>query len=442
LWFRLIVGLVAVSLLAVAAASVGLYLRYEATNSQFREQTLRNQAQLITQYLTINPDNPVQLPSYLTEQFKRGTGKYAIVDYKGALLAASPGAAGPLSPINRAESRHYFILQPEGGSAAYYGLSVKAEHAQRPVWVQVAFVASDIVFDSVLEDFVKDIGWIWIPFVIVLLVVNLVVARIGLAPLHTAASEAATIGPRTTSVRLTEEGLPRDVHALVTAVNRALDRLEEALDSQRHFISDAAHELRTPVSILKAHAAILPDVKEHATLVEEINALERLVNQLLDSARLDVLELRPDQIADLNDVAKEVATQLGPTAINAGRSIEVVACDEPVRISGARDYLCQALRNIVENAIRHTPESTTVRIEVTLPPAISVTDHGPGVPPDNREAIFKRFWQGRDSRGGGAGLGMEIAARTAAAHGGTISVDDAPGGGAIFTMRFRAWTGN
>jgi signal transduction histidine kinase len=294
----------------------------------------------------------------------------------------------------------------------------------------------------VLEDFVKDIGWIWIPFVIVLLVVNLVVARIGLAPLHTAASEAATIGPRTTSVRLTEEGLPRDVHALVTAVNRALDRLEEALDSQRHFISDAAHELRTPVSILKAHAAILPDVKEHATLVEEINALERLVNQLLDSARLDVLELRPDQIADLNDVAKEVATQLGPTAINAGRSIEVVACDEPVRISGARDYLCQALRNIVENAIRHTPESTTVRIEVTLPPAISVTDHGPGVPPDNREAIFKRFWQGRDSRGGGAGLGMEIAARTAAAHGGTISVDDAPGGGAIFTMRFRAWTGN
>ena len=115
----------------------------------------------------------------------------------------------------------------------------------------------------------------------------------------------------------------------------------------------------------------------------------------------------------------------------------MVGPDEPVRIRGASDYLFRALRNLVENALRHTPEGTTVSIVVTNPPAISVIDRGPGVRPDQRHAIFRRFWQGdRDHNNGGAGLGMDIAARTVVAHGGTISVVDAPNGGAIFTMQF------
>ena len=319
------------------------------------------------------------------------------------------------------------------------GCPCRTPFAGRPVWVQVAFHAGNIVFDSVLEEFVQDIAWIWIPFVVVLLLVNLLVARIGLAPLRMAANQAAAIGPGAVSMRLTEGGLPRDVHALVTAVNRGLDRLETAFDAQKRFIADAAHELRTPVAVLKAHVDILSKFEGHAELVEEIGSLERLVNQLLDVARLDVLQLEADNVADLTSVATEVASHLGPTAIDAGRSIEVLAPDEPVRIRGASDYLFRALRNLVENALRHTPEGTTVSIVVTNPPAISVIDQGPGVPPDQRHAIFRRFWQGgRDQNKGGAGLGLDIAARTVVAHGGIISVDDAPNGGAIFTMQFES----
>jgi signal transduction histidine kinase len=95
------------------------------------------------------------------------------------------------------------------------------------------------------------------------------------------------------------------------------------------------------------------------------------------------------------------------------------------------------LRNIVENALRYTPEGTTVSIVVANPPAISVIDRGPGVSPDQRNAIFRRFWQGdRGANKGGVGLGMDIAARTVVAHGGTMSVEDAPDGGAMFTMHF------
>ena len=101
------------------------------------------------------------------------------------------------------------------------------------------------------------------------------------------------------------------------------------------------------------------------------------------------------------------------------------------------DYLFRALRNIVENALRYTPEGTTVSIVVVNPPAIRVIDRGPGVPASQRHAIFRRFWQGdREANKGGAGLGMDIAARTVVAHGGVMSVEDAPEGGAVFTMQF------
>jgi signal transduction histidine kinase len=439
LWIRLIVGLVSVSLLAVAAASGVLYFRFKAKNTEFHEQTLRNQAALITDYLKKAPDSAVQLPQDVTERFKANNGRYAIVDQSGALLAASPGVTAAFTATNASATPDFFVLQPNEDEPPYYGLSMRTTFDARPVWVQVAFHAGNIVFDSVLEEFIQDIAWIWVPFVVLLLLVNLVVARIGLTPLRMAANQAAVIGPGSVSMRLSESGLPRDVHALVSAVNRGLDRLETAFDAQRRFIADAAHELRTPVAVLKAHVAILSKFEGHAELVDEIRTLERLVNQLLDVARLDVLQLGADNIADLTSVATEVASHLGPTAIDHGRSIEVVAPDEPVRIRGASDYLFRALRNIVENALRYTPEGTTVSIVVANPPAISVIDQGPGVPPEQRHAIFRRFWQGdRGPNKGGAGLGMDIAARTVVAHGGIMSVEDAPNGGTMFTMHFES----
>ncbi len=438
LWLRLIVGLVSVSMLAVAVASGALYLRFKAKNLEFREQTLRNQAGLIADYLKEAPGGAIQLPLRVTQEFKANNGRYAIVDRNGELLAASPGVSAPLAAIDASESRGLFVLEPDE-QEPFYGMTVRTPFDDRLVWVQVAFHTGNIVYDSVLEEFVQDIAWIWIPFVIVLLSVNLLVARIGLSPLREAARQAASIGPAAVSTRLTESGLPRDVHALVSAVNRGLDRLETAFDAQKRFIADAAHELRTPVAVLKVHVGILSKFPGHAELVDEIGSLERLVNQLLDIARLDVLRLEAHDVADLTHVATEVASHLGPTAINANRSIEVIAPDDPVRIRGAQDYLVRALRNIVENALRHTPEGTTVSIEVAAnPPAVNVIDHGPGVRPDQRNAIFRRFWQGGRDQKGGAGLGLDIAARTVVAHGGIISVGDGPDGGAVFGMQFEA----
>jgi signal transduction histidine kinase len=436
LWIQLAAALVASSLVAVGTASVLLYERFRVTNSTFREHTLRNEARLITKFLAHIPDRQqIVLPPAVVESFHEGKGEYAIVDSAGNLLAGSPGRSLALNPPNEATPLDYFILERRDGPP-YYGVSVASQFRGKPVWVQVAFVASDIVFDSVLQEFLQDIAWIWIPFVVALLGVNLAVARFGLRPLRLAARQAATIGPGNFSVRLPTGKMPTEILALVTAVNRALDRLEAEFAAQRAFIADAAHELRTPVAVLKAHVGILPQFSGLTALKEEVGALERLVTQLLDSARLDSLKVGTNDAADLNAVAADVAAYLAPLAIQKNRSIEVVSKGVPIPIRGSADFLFRALRNLVENAINHTPEGTTVKIIVDEPPVISVVDRGPGVPQSEREAIFQRFWQGRRDRGGGAGLGMDIAARTVVAHGGTLTVEDAAGGGAVFNMRF------
>ena len=123
LWLRLIVGLVSVSLLAVGAASAALYVRFKAKNLEFREQTLRNQAGVIADYLRTAPDAPIELPAEVTEAFKVNNGRYAIVDRYGELLAASPGVTAPLAAIG--EPRHLFVLQPDQEQQPFFGLSVK-----------------------------------------------------------------------------------------------------------------------------------------------------------------------------------------------------------------------------------------------------------------------------------------------------------------------------
>ena len=267
LWIQLGLALVASSLVAIAVASVILYVRFKATNSTFSEHTLRNETHIIGKYLRrVHDDAPLVLPPPLLEAFQEASGEYAIVDENGVVLTSSHGVTAPLSPIDPNHPQDYFVLEGQAGGPLY-GLSSAAELRGKRVWVQVAFVASDILFNSVLQDFLEDVAWIWIPFVGVLILVNLAVTRIGLRRLRVAARQAAKIGPTDFSVRLPEHGLPGEVLTLVSAINMALDRLQKEFNLQRGFIADAAHELRTPVSVLKAHVgdfACLPRLRSIA----------------------------------------------------------------------------------------------------------------------------------------------------------------------------------
>jgi signal transduction histidine kinase len=430
-------GLVVVSAVAVLVAGLLLYYEFNGINDHMRERTLQGEARMIAGALS-EVEGRVVLPDGIVASLRRNGERFAVVDDNGTVLHGSDGVSAPLYRINRRRDRDFFALQ--NGDATFYGVTRRVLLGPRSLWIQVASSNRETSFDSMIEEFINHVAWIWLPFVVVLLLVNLLIIHRGLKPLRIASATAAAIGPETASMRLPEARMPREVLPLVAAVNKAFDRLEAGYKAQRNFIADAAHELRTPLAVLKAHLAILEDRPAVASLQLDVEAMERLVGQLLDLARLDVMQLKSGDIADLARLAVEVATHLAPLAVARGRSIEVVGCERPMPVHGAADFLFRALRNLVENALNHTSPETTVTIAVAEPPSISVIDHGPGIAPERRKQIFERFWRGDqagDQGGGhGVGLGLAIVARTVAAHGATIDIADAPGGGAQITIHF------
>ena len=436
LWFRLIFGLFFGSVAAVMVASAFLYVRFKNVSAESRERTLQGQAKLIGHLFHAAGGRDLVLPESMAPYYGGDAGKYAVLFQDGTLLAASSGVTSAFHPIDPDLGREFFSYAQSGGQPPFHGISLTIQGSSPPIWVQVAFKDNEVIFDSVLEEFVIDIAWIWLPFVGILLIINMIVIKISLKPLVAASVQASRIGPSAVSQRLTEIGMPNEVLTLVRAINRALDRLEEGIKEQKAFIADAAHELRTPIAIMTTHMDILPNFDGKAALKEELGGLTRLVNQLLDTARIEGMRIDPGAAADLNALALDVAAFIAPCAIRRGKTIEVARTKQPALVNGSYDYLFRAVRNLVENAIEHTPAGTAVLIAVENPATLIVSDCGPGIPPAEREAIFQRFWQGRRDRGGGAGLGMAIISRTVAAHGGTIEISDREGGGAKFTINF------
>jgi signal transduction histidine kinase len=231
--------------------------------------------------------------------------------------------------------------------------------------------------------------------------------------------------------------MPDDVLPLVRAVNQALDRLERGYIMQREFVADAAHELRTPLAILRAELEALGDEYAVLELIDDIDHMTRIVNQLIDVAEADTLTIAEGDMADLRSVCVEVASFMAPIAVSSGKSIAVTGAGDPVWVVGNPAALFQAIRNLVENAIIHTASNTTVEIAVGPEGSVVVSDEGAGIPLQQRELIFHRFWRGDRRRPGSGGLGLSIVARIVKAHGGSISVHDAPVRGSAFAINLR-----
>lgn len=226
-------------------------------------------------------------------------------------------------------------------------------------------------------------------------------------------------------------GTARDVTEIMRAERLRRDQEER----QRAFVADVAHELRTPLAILRTKLDTLKDPQAAAALCGEVDAMTRLVSQMLSFARYELFRPESGESADLREVCTAVATHLAPIAIREDRSIEILAGAAPVIVPGSAPALEQAIRNLVENALRFAPPQSTVTVRITDEPAIHVIDRGAGVPLDKRQTIFTRFGRA-DRRGDGAGLGLAIVKRIADAHRASVQVEDAPGGGADFSVRF------
>jgi len=215
-------------------------------------------------------------------------------------------------------------------------------------------------------------------------------------------------------------------------LDRALRRSEE---KHRQFAADVAHELRTPLAVLRTQIDNQKSAKIKEALIPDVESLTHLVERILTMTRLDTVDIGPEERADLTQVCTNVAAHLTPLAARHGHAVEVVGAEQPVDVRGNSEALEQAVRNLLENAIRHADPGTPVSIHITDEPSIRVTNSGKSIPPEQREVIFQRF-ERADRHSGGAGLGLSIVQRVVKAHDGTVDVADAPGGGCVFTIRF------
>lgn len=268
------------------------------------------------------------------------------------------------------------------------------------------------------------------------LIVPLVIRR-ALRPLQKASEQAAAIDLRSRNLRLPEgSGVPSELAPLVRSINVALDRLDEGFHRQQRFAAEAAHELRTPLAILAARIDSHPDHADAAGMRRDLARMRTLVDQLLLIARLERRQVRLEEAVDLVALARDVVADCTPLAVAGGRDLALSLGPAHLVITGERLALESALLNLVQNAIRAEPVGGAVEVAVTATGEILVVDHGSGVAEEDRKSIFDPFWR-RDEGHPGAGLGLTIVKEAAAAHGGSVSIEPTPGGGATFRLDLR-----
>ncbi|GAB4063568.1 sensor histidine kinase [Uliginosibacterium sediminicola] len=256
-----------------------------------------------------------------------------------------------------------------------------------------------------------------------------------LAPIQRVSREAQAIEPQGPWQRLGTQGLPGEIAPLVRSFNQALDRLEEGFERQQRFLADAAHELKTPLALLRAHVEL--GSEDRAALLQDIDQMSRQVQQLLMLA--EVSEPRSYQHEDIALIAviQDVLSFLAPLAAQHAVLLQYHSHPDAAHsLQGDRSALFVLLKNLVENAIHVAPPGSAVSVALEQR-AISVRDHGPGIAPAHLPRLFERFWRVPGSREGGAGLGLSICHEVAAAHGWQLTVRNASPG-AEFKLAFAA----
>ena len=268
-------------------------------------------------------------------------------------------------------------------------------------------------------------------------------ARASLRPLRVMADNAASITHASPGGRIAYEGPPDELGSLADSLNQMLTRLERSYADQRRFVADASHELRTPVAIMRGNVELLrggrlsePDAAESLAMLEDESLrMTRLLDELLSLARLEGSshEFQPLEVRTMLEEAAARAQRLGDRVLR-------VECEPDVWINGDPDLLDQALVNIVRNAVAHTQPGGHITLSAVASPTnvvMSVTDDGPGIPQDDLDRIFDRFYRApgpRPGDSGGAGLGLAIAKRLVDLHAGAMSAVNVSPTGAQFSI--------
>ncbi len=436
----------AIDLLVIQAIAIGALFavvleRLDATVEELEARDMHEAALELAGHLRLADGPKLTLSAGDMARFSSSYGRYsyAILDDGGHPLLSSldPPQALIRPDASFSESRGHFKLSSPG--MLLWGVSTKTQVDGRSVWIQVAEDMNhrDVLMDEIVSGFMVRAGWLLVPLFFIQIGFALLRMKRRFRPLLAASESATSISPRALGGRVISRGIPAEILPLVEAVNSALSRLDKAFREQKEFLENAAHELKTPLAVLLARVETLDPGRLRRELEVDVATLSRLVTQLLRAAEMEGLAGEERSRVNLGTLADAIASYLRPTAMAVGKSI-VRTGEDGVVVHGCAETIGQAINNLVENALTHTLPDTAVEIAVLggEHPEIRVRDHGPGVPAEERDLVFQRFWRRNRRKDGGAGLGLSIVKRAMELHDGTVRVETADGGGAVFVLRF------
>lgn len=429
------------------AIVAGLYLSVQAFlvhrfGDFITQQSLMGQTHDIAEAMTFDERGvlSVRLQGQDAENFDAffANLKYRVVSSDGQVLATSDSDFSSLLPGVAMDQQDKRYSRTEINGRPFHVASVRHRVQGRDYWVQVG--RSDqfakLAHEAIAPAIAEAVGIMATLAIGVLAVLSYWGVRNVLQPIRLASQAARTVGQNNLSVRIPMDPLPSEIRPLVIAFNDVLARLEVAFNAQQRFFSNAAHELKTPIALLRAQLEAQADSLPPKTL-EDVDSLGRTVNQLLHVAEVTGGRPLKKQAVSLDEVTRQVCRFLSWRAQKAEVSVQIVRESPDLEVMADSGELFVLLKNLVENAVDHSPQGGTVRISLSRG-GIRVEDEGQGVAEHHRSQVFERFWRAADNKKPGSGLGLSICMEVARAHGWQLKCGPSVLGGALFELNFEA----
>ncbi|WP_338640209.1 sensor histidine kinase [Burkholderia pyrrocinia] len=339
---------------------------------------------------------------------------YRVLDGQGKVLLASDGARDGAPWVTDEWLRNADVTI---GGKAFDVVALPVRHGDALYYVQTA--TSKRLVDVMIGVKVKQIPaivkvTILVATIIFGLTLTITVYRV-LKPLRAVSNAAASITPRNLTTRLSLRAIPSEIKPLINAFNDALARLENGFAVQQQFLASAAHELQTPLTLIRGQIELQPGIDDKESLFREIDLMARQVRQLLHLAEVSESQNYTFETVNCAEVAQDVVSYLERKADQKHVEIRLDVVIAPPSIWADRSALFILLKNIVENAINVSPPNSAVSLIVDNV-SIQVRDEGPGIRQEYLPFLFKRFWRAPDTMHEGAGLGLAICKEIAVAH--------------------------
>ncbi|WP_395334540.1 HAMP domain-containing sensor histidine kinase [Novosphingobium sp. BL-8H] len=441
---RILVLHAAATLITAIAAAVGAWLLIDSTGDHLQRQILDEYADKMQAGLERNARG-WSISEAAAAGLRGGGSSFSFwVEDRGHRIAIENLKSDPSLTVPTRRATTYF--RRVRGSKIYSGVSVPMVR-EPGSWIVIVqnLDHPDVIFDDLRTQIIMVGGGLLAIFLIGLLTVDTYIIRQSLAPVKRASREVEQVSPNQLQQRVSTEGMPEEVLPLLRAFNGALDRVEDAYRIEREFAADAAHELRTPLAILRLlvegspggyagkGAPVASDVQTR--MLRQIDVVEAIVERLLLVAEVDAMACDPDDVVELRGVVEDRVAAIVPLLIAKGHGVEIVG-SEHVLACASEHVVGRALDSLLENAARHTPEGTGITVRVGPGAEVQVADTGPGLNLSEAQ-LFGRFEAVRRDLSRSSGLGLAIASELMRKVGGQLETRANEPEGTVFTLRFR-----